>query len=74
MHKTGIKQYELTSHLGNVLAVISDRKLAVDANNNDTTDYYTADVQSRQMYFPFGMLMPGRSYNSTPLPHEFFVW
>jgi RHS repeat-associated protein len=60
----GAKSYELTSHTGNVLTVISDRKLAVDANNNDTTDYYTADVQSRQMYYPFGMQMPGRRNNS----------
>jgi RHS repeat-associated protein len=54
----GAKSYELSNHLGNVLAVISDRKLAVDANNNDTTDYYTADVQSRQMYYSFGMIQP----------------
>jgi RHS repeat-associated protein len=41
----GAKSYELSNHLGNVMAVISDR----------------GELQSAQDYYPFGMAMPGRS-------------
>jgi hypothetical protein len=41
----GAKSYELSNHLGNVMAVISDRGVLLSA----------------QDYFPFGMAMPGRS-------------
>jgi RHS repeat-associated protein len=41
----GAKSYELSNHLGNVMAVISDR----------------GELQSATDYFPFGMAMPGRS-------------
>jgi HAMP domain-containing protein len=51
----GEKNYELNNHLGNVLAVVSDKKLA----GNE------ADIVSTSDYYPFGMTMPGRSSNST---------
>jgi RHS repeat-associated protein len=41
----GAKSYELSNHLGNVMAVISDR----------------GELQSATDYFPFGMAMPGRN-------------
>jgi RHS repeat-associated protein len=41
----GAKSYELSNHLGNVMAVISDR----------------GELQSAQDFYPFGMSMPGRS-------------
>jgi RHS repeat-associated protein len=44
----GAKSYELSNHLGNVMAVISDR----------------GELQSAQDFFPFGMAMPGRSTNA----------
>jgi RHS repeat-associated protein len=46
----GEKVFELTNHLGNVLAVVSDKKLA----NNEP------DVKATFDYFPFGSPMPGR--------------
>ena len=58
----GNKQFELTNHLGNVLATITDHK--IPHNNNGTIDYYTADIESCADYYPFGMLMPGRNFNS----------
>jgi RHS repeat-associated protein len=58
------REYELSNHLGNVLAVISDRKLPVDVGNNGTIDYYTAEVLSQNDYYPFGMSMPGRKYSA----------
>ena len=51
----GKKRYELTNHLGNVLATISDKSLSVN-------DHYEADLLSAQDYYPFGMLQPDRSY------------
>src|SRR5690606_10337420 len=56
----GYRQYELSNHLGNVLATVSDKTTPVDINADDTLDYYHADVVTAQDYYPFGMLMPGR--------------
>lgn len=51
----GNRLYELTNHLGNVMATISDglNPAGVTPNPN---------VVSAQDYYPFGMQMPGRSY------------
>jgi RHS repeat-associated protein len=68
-HTLGLKRYELTNHLGNVLTTVSDRK------NTIATGAFTADIVSSQDYYllvneasgeviPFGSLMPGRKYNS----------
>ena len=47
-------------------AVITDRKLQVeDTNNLGTVNYFTANVSSYTDYYPFGMVMPGRSYTSS---------
>jgi len=60
--KLGGKRYEITDHLGNVHAVISDRKLWPQ---DTTTDGFQAEVLSRSDYYPFGMHMPGRTVNPT---------
>lgn len=54
------KVFELTNHLENVLATVSDRKKPITSNGT-TIDGYEASVISSQDYYPFGMLMPGRS-------------
>ena len=47
----GGKRYELTNHLGNVLAVVSDRKIAVeDQGNPGTVEYYEADVVHKRVH------------------------
>ena len=46
--------YELTNHLGNVMAVISDKA-------SDTSE---PTVVSLSDYYPFGMTEPGRSWNA----------
>ncbi len=56
----GEKNFELTNHLGNVLAVVSDKKIL---NDDNTT--YRADVISTTDYYPFGMMMPGRTVNNS---------
>ncbi len=56
----GMKTFELSNHLGNVLATLSDRKVAVDDGLGDIA-YFGADVLSFSDYYPFGMQMPGRN-------------
>ncbi|MBC7382930.1 MAG: hypothetical protein H7296_08025 [Bacteroidia bacterium] len=57
----GNRRYELTNHLGNVLTVISDKKLPVCSTG--TVLYYTADIVSATDYSPFGAPLPERTYN-----------
>lgn len=62
----GEARFELANHLGNVLAVISDRKISFDNVVIDgITDYYEADITSAQDYYPFGMEMPDRTYSNS---------
>ena len=50
---------------GNVLATITDRKIAIPSSTNSSlTDHYEAAVASVQDYYPFGMLMGGRNLTS----------
>ena len=64
--KIGDKRFELANHLGNVLEVITDRKISIDfgvydvisgnytSNNSDgIIDYYSPDVISQNDYYPF---------------------
>jgi len=60
----GKKFFELSNHLGNVLVTVSDKKLRINDSNDNTTDYYVADVMGANDYYPFGMIMPGRSYTA----------
>src|SRR5690554_1296841 len=54
-NKIGEKRYELTNHLGNVLATITDRKVY-----NSTDGYYEPVITMKADYYAFGMLMPNR--------------
>ena len=53
----GAKNYELSNHLGNVLATVSDRKLWSGSTR-------IADVKSASDYYPFGMAMADRTMQS----------
>jgi RHS repeat-associated protein len=66
----GDKHFELTNHLENVLVAINDKKLGVSSNNN-TVDYFEPQVVSAQDYYPFGMLQPGRVYNTSGYRYGF---
>ncbi len=58
----GTKRYELSNHLGNVLEVISDRKLSVaDTTNPKLVSYYQSDIVSWSDYYPFGSQMIHRN-------------
>lgn len=52
----GWKQYELTNHLGNVLATVSDRKFPVPFPSSSLIKYYDPHIVTAQDYYPFGML------------------
>ncbi|NOQ72486.1 MAG: hypothetical protein GQ574_10820 [Crocinitomix sp.] len=52
--------YELSNHLGNVLATVSDRKLA-SSSDGTNVDYYDADVTSTTDYYPYGMTLRSES-------------
>ncbi|MFD2920700.1 RHS repeat domain-containing protein [Terrimonas rubra] len=60
----GEKIFELSNHLGNVLATISDKKIQVakSSPNQHQIDYYETDVVSATDYAPFGMQLVGRVY------------
>jgi RHS repeat-associated protein len=55
----GTRRYELTNQLGNVMAVISDKRLVDSANGS-----YKPDIKTAQDYYAFGAMMPGRSFNA----------
>ncbi len=61
-YSVGKKQYELSNHLGNVLAVISDWKLPVISGASVVS--YTTVVVSSQDYSPFGVTLEGRSWSA----------
>ena len=58
----GNKLFELTNHLGNVLATISDKRYGVTTDDS-TVVYYNPEVVSANDYYPFGMLQYARSYS-----------
>ena len=73
-HEVGEYRYEITNHLGNVNAVITDNKVW-----NATGSYCDAEIMSKIDYYPFGMEMPGRkvindnyrfAYNGMELDNE----
>lgn len=61
----GNKRYEITNHLGNVLGTITDRKIPQEIGTPDSiAEYYLADISSINDYYPFGMVMPTRSFEA----------
>ena len=58
--KRGYKTYELSNHLGNVLATVSDRRVCGTCTDS-IVDFYDADILTISDYYPFGMTMQGRT-------------
>jgi RHS repeat-associated protein len=61
-HQVGYRSYEANDHLSNVLATFSDKRIPFI--NGTGTLSYAANVNSANLYYPFGMQMPGLKYNS----------
>ncbi len=59
----GDKLYEINDHAGNVRTVITDRRLATVSKNGSGTNILlnAVEVESFSNYYPFGMLVNGRS-------------
>ena len=62
-YTSNFRNYELTNHLGNVLSTIKDEKQQIDANADGLVDYYEPIVITANDYYPFGMVMPNRSFS-----------
>jgi hypothetical protein len=61
----GNKVFELSNHLGNVLATVSDKKLGrVLDSTSFVAAYYDGQVRSVQDYYAFGWTIPSRKFNS----------
>jgi RHS repeat-associated protein len=65
----GQKRYELSNHLGNVLAVITDRR--IQACNVAGVMYYNAQVVSVSDYYPFGMGIKEREWKDSTFSYRF---
>lgn len=61
----GDKRYELNNHLGNVLSVVTDRKLVLGDGS------LLPDVVAYNDYYPFGMLLPNRHANTSDYRYGF---
>jgi RHS repeat-associated protein len=59
----GLRKYELSNHLGNVLVVVSDKRTSVCDPNMQVT-HYEADIVMAQDFHPFGSVMNGRSWSN----------
>ena len=62
-YSRGTTYFELSNHLGNVLAVVTDRKLA-QPDGGGGISYYLPDMVSATDYYPFGYAMEGRGFSS----------
>ncbi|MGZ3759794.1 MAG: RHS repeat-associated core domain-containing protein [Mucilaginibacter sp.] len=58
----GHKRYELSNHLGNVMATITDRRLQQPDAPDTSVAYFKPDVANAQEYYAFGSMLPGRTY------------
>ncbi len=59
----GLKRYEVSNHLGNVLVTFTDRKYQIQSTGVVTG--YGTYIASSQDYYPFGMIMNGRNWNTS---------
>jgi RHS repeat-associated protein len=70
-HFLNKKRFELSNHLGNVLATVSDYKKPNDVNADALVDFYNAQVISSQDYYPFGAPMKERTFSSSGYRYGF---
>mgnify|MGYP000501212323 CR=1 FL=1 len=72
----GQKKYELSNHLGNVLAVVSDKIVyagdttIIEGLESTLIPRWEAYIAQAQDYYPFGMQLPDRIYSDTVLAEE----
>ncbi|MEO7174752.1 MAG: RHS repeat-associated core domain-containing protein [Saprospiraceae bacterium] len=66
----GMMAYEITNHLGNVLATVSDRHIGRAAAPG-AVNHFLADILTQTDYYPFGMGMPGRTFSGEKYRYGF---
>ena len=66
------KFFELSNHLGNVLATVSDRRIQVDANSDGTVDSYKADIVKFERLLSFWHVDAGKEVFDCQ--YELQVW
>lgn len=71
--KLGLRTYELSNHLGNVLAVITDNvNMTADTQESEWYDSKAwPTVQSTSDYYPFGLQMAGRTVSNADYRYGF---
>lgn len=65
------REYELSTHLGNVTTVSFDRKIGVDTNSDGIIDRRFADLASVSDYSPFGSKLYHRGGENSKYPMSF---
>ena len=63
LHHIGLKHYELSDHLGNVLVTLSDKRSGYGDNSGNFTAWQP-DVWTVSDYYPFGMQMEERRWEN----------
>jgi RHS repeat-associated protein len=58
----GLKSFELSNHLGNVLVTVSDKPIYKVSSGSV---YFNPEITSASDYYPFGAPINGRSFSST---------
>jgi RHS repeat-associated protein len=59
----GMKHYEVSNHLGNVLAVFSDKKIPIaSTNNTGMIGHFEVDLLNSTDYSAFGVELQGRRF------------
>jgi len=59
-HNNGTRHFELTNHLGNVMAVVTDKRLPVLDATATAIESFQPELLLAKDYYPFGMEMSGR--------------
>ena len=57
----GMNRYEISNHLGNVLAVVSDFRQAADGRMDGQQSGFASTTYSTREYYPFGLEVPDKS-------------
>ncbi len=70
----GYKQYELSNHLGNVLAVVTDKKIPQDEDEDEEVDGYLVHILSSVDYSPFGVALDNRNFSSEEYRYGLQGW
>jgi RHS repeat-associated protein len=69
VQKNACSRYELSNHLGNVLAVITDRRIQTCGMGD--VMHYEAQVVSISDYYPFGMGIKDREWKDSTFSYRF---